>query len=128
MENADNGIRGFVIHRQAPMFMLPRLRDHFLHRQIIGNRRHLRARFHHFLHRPAVQADDLQDDFLLRLRQRPLLKSHLQQLLVIRSRQRRLWPKVLRDDGFQNPAIEPLRHPAQWQAQAHYNGQWLRQL
>ena len=69
---------------------LPRRRDHFLQRQIIRDRRHLRARPHHVLHRAPVQVDDLQNDVPRRLRQIALLKRELHQLLIIRIRQRRL--------------------------------------
>ena len=69
--------------------MLARGGDHFLDGQVVRDAGHLRARPHDFLDRAAVEADDLQDDFLFRLRERALLESHFQQFLVIRVGQRR---------------------------------------
>ena len=49
-----------------------------------------------------VQADDLQNNLFFRLRQRTLLKRQLNQLLVIRIRERSLRAEIFRNHGFEN--------------------------
>ena len=90
VQNADDGVRRFVVNRQAAMFHLSRGGDHFLDRQIVRDAGHLRARPHDFLHGAAVEVDDLQDDFLLRLAERALLIGEFEQFLVFLVRERGL--------------------------------------
>ena len=56
--------------------------DHVLNGKVIRDARHLRARRHHFAGGAPVEADDLQDDFLFRLRERPLLIGEFEQFLI----------------------------------------------
>ena len=123
VQDADDRIRRSVVNRQSAVLVLARRGNHFLEGQIIRNGRHLRARLHHFAGRAPVQADDLQDDLLFRLSQRPLLKRHLQQLPVIGVRQCAGGRQCPGHNGFKNGLIELLRHPAQRQAHAHHPGQ-----
>ena len=41
IQDADDGVRRFVIHRQAVMPELTRRGDHLLHGAVVGNHRHL---------------------------------------------------------------------------------------
>ena len=75
--------------------------DHFFHGQLVGDRGHARAWAHHFLHCAAVEADDLQDDVPLGLRERALLEREFEQLLIIGFRE-----SGLRLDGFKNCAAK----------------------
>jgi hypothetical protein len=94
------------------MFVFARRRDHLLHGQVVGNGRHARTRFHHVLGGFAIQADDLQDDLLLRLCEGALLIRQVEKLLVFLIRQGGLRA----DEGFGNqqakqPTVEPLHQP-----------------
>ena len=101
--------------------------DHFIERQIIRDRRHLGAWPHHVLHRAPIQINDLQNDVAGGLGEVALLKSELDQLLIIGIRQRLLRFHRFRNHRPQQGVIEPLRelmqrarHPMQPRQRARH--------
>ena len=87
--------------------MLARRGNHFLHRKSSEMQAICERGLHHVPRRAPVQADDLQNDLLLRLRQRALLVGHFQQLLYSASvRRRRGRPRcgASAEDGGVDPS------------------------
>src|SRR5580692_3018456 len=81
--------------------------NHLIHRRIVRDAGHRRARAHHVTCGAAVQADDLQDDFLFRFAERALLESHLEEFLVLTFRQSAGYART--GNFFEEEGIQPLR-------------------
>ena len=83
VQHAHDGVRRLVIHGQAAVTVLTRGFEHLFHRQVIRDAGHARTRRHDAGGGFFIEADDLENNFLLAHRQRALLGGQFEQFAII---------------------------------------------